>query len=152
MCFDVQTNRIRLLNELRHENAGWINRHLACNYCLKPGPAKQADKLSLLVLFEEGKCFDCYELHMKIYCAFSMSSLLWNNSVVILNTYCCDHASAWTDLNPEKTCLSAQSKRQRPHFIGWFGIIMVVLSLSNSLCAYQGCVPFGIELRVLFIF
>lgn len=75
MCFDVQTNRIRLLNELRHENAGWINRHLACNYCLKPGPAKQADKLSLLVLFEEGKCFDCYELHMKIYCAFSICHL-----------------------------------------------------------------------------
>ncbi len=87
-----------------------------------------------------------------ILCVQYMSSLLWNNSVVILNTYCCDHASAWTDLNPEKTCLSAQRKRQRPHFIGWFGIIMLVLSLSNSLCAYQGCVPFRIELRVLFKF
>lgn len=47
---------------------------------------------------------------MQIYCAFSMSSLLWNNSVVILNTYCCDHASAWFDLNPAKTCLSGQRK------------------------------------------
>lgn len=52
-------------------------------------------------------------------CICKYTSLLWNNSVVILNTYCCDHASVWFDLNPAKTCLSGQRKTFCKSLIFW---------------------------------
>lgn len=158
MCFDVQTNRIRLLNELRHENTGWINRHLACNYCSKPGPVKQADKLSLLVLFEEGKCFDCYELHMKIYCAFSICHLYCG---IILLLYWILIAVIMQVREPiwilKRLVYLVKGRPFAKASFYW----MIRYYCHSHACvvleqfimyAYQGCVPFGIQLRMLFKF
>lgn len=107
-CTDQQNKVIKWTTAWEH----WMNQQtFSLQLLFKTRPCKTSWQTEFTCFIWGGQMlWLLWAAYENILCVQYMSSLLWNNSVVILNTYCCDHASAWTDLNPEKTCLSGQRK------------------------------------------